>query len=734
MGMSQGNEKKVDLNKLISEFSKLRAERLASKNKNVTQQDKGSRQLTIRWVKMSDCLQEDGIQIEVKKNCDVKKLVSTAPVAPEKSLIKCLNMAEDSNKTIAVEMEMASDAQKKLLIKPSINTDLVYQKNVTKYVGNANDSEKNKWYYKCLLGTTGYYKGCGRLWFYDALESQPFGNFEGNIVLLKNDTIYCSEGDREKNYLKELAPFNSMYASQNGDEYLIPDFIKEYIRPLVEKVNVVLWRPNQTAQMIKIAIVRVVVNAGYLFKSMDFYKESESKFEKLFESIGLNVPTNFRITDSYADHIYEQFIKGMENFAPIKYSRVFNILETVCDGNVSTFNKVAKLWAKLYMGKKFMKNIFNFEQSDIVILEANNTFYLKQFMAASFDYEGQHSKEYNHCPKCLSKKMLRQDETVSGIVLPNVLLKTKKIDNSISHFSLADLTKNANVPKMLTAKFHGNLLNVSCQDSAGDCDFRRLKHLLSGDGLTYTNSIFGEQIFQTSNIHCLITHTGSKVSNELKEAGITYDRISLADNIPVNQVAFGDGDVLTKDELFFVNVVLALWGTHCLLKDGFDKDSEDNIFDSFITECCDIVPVEKPNNSKDELKATVKDSTAWTTIEAMYKKYYFAATGQELGYKLNRDYFKRHNIQTNSKLHRCDEIVQRDYDKGYREELGELPKNAANFCIGVIIRDKKTIEDICTKKNEERLQPASKDERKQFYENFAEAIKTTISELTEGIK
>ena len=489
-----------------------------------------------------------------------------------------------------------------------------------------------------------------------------FVKFEGNMGVFISGIPVFTGNKVIKNALRQLPIFNLMnvdFFSRSYENSALKNFSEiirnKYFNEIMEiKGNGLPWHMKNS--LFNLLYKLNFRKWGNL--STDDYVKGNVKFddERL---VGLQTTVNYNLVK-----------KNISN-----YVLLLNTLYILTDGKKEYLDNLAKLIAKIILGKKSCER-FGLKINNSSVVYTNNKIFMEEFLKSLF--------------------LVGATSQTSFDYLRNINQK------GLTNYSLKALSDPSMIGSFIRDKLEGCFLNIT--SDTNDCyNEKFLINLIQGKEVQGKNYFLGPQSLKSESYYIFITNTNF----ENKDICELSDKIHLSENIPDNCFFWDISNRvhLTDSEKEFMLVNFAEYGLDLLLNEVEQRTEVENnknrkieIADPikfFIENCC---VVKNKTNIID--KPDKYNATACKTLEAGYRKFFEIIYGYEPPEKWGSDLCAKYGFKVKDRT-KSAAIIKRDKQAGYSEKE-VLTINGGNHCMGLVIKSKEDIIHIAQKYKESK--------------------------------
>lgn len=218
-------------------------------------------------------------------------------------------------------------------------------------------------------------------------------------------------------------------------------------------------------------------------------------------------------------------------YSPVKpFSKLIRTLYTITEGNILTIKQLAKLIAKIFIGRTCLKGIDADKKiNHFTIINSDNSKYIRDFLMDVFTYE-------------LSPNNL----DYSSSIVRRVTIHRSKVDKLVSEHKSINLCKKENISLFIKEKVMGSIVNVDMSDD--EIETGTFSKLLNGTAISCSGDrIFNDKLTYRSNAHYIKICENINKLRFNGAAELSYDHIICSGKLQDAKY-----EALDAYELFFL--------------------------------------------------------------------------------------------------------------------------------------------------------------------------------------
>lgn len=282
-----------------------------------------------------------------------------------------------------------------------------------------------------------------------------------------------------------------------------------------------------------------------------------------------------------------------------RYSRLIPFLKLITNANISNLDKLAVMFAKIFLGRKQLEYLKNNKNATFII--TNQSRLISDFLNDVFSRRISGSYD-------------------ATLILPSFIpgnYATTDTFYHVTNYSPNYLSNPKNIEQLIHDRIIGNIVNIDTSSTSNNCD--NLQLLLDGTAFTCSDELTGKLTYR-SNAHYIFIRESihDKLYENYHNKADTIDLSNSSDTPCIYQPLY-------LYEIFFLISGFVYYGIDLILNGNTadSNSSENDFFDIFIKKYCSIT-----NNEED-----------YTYIKFLYEDYSQLALSNK-SLKLSNNDFK----------------------------------------------------------------------------------------------
>lgn len=457
--------------------------------------------------------------------------------------------------------------------------------------------------------------------YWSEILSKSFRSFDGNNLIWDNQyrSWVCADLITVDRSFKQIPAFASLYNHARNDTQWqnVLKAIGTELKNSAPAINSPIY--PLFALLVKFHLLDYINNEAASFANQDVISDFKKELRNNYKNIGL--PSGSSIRDIL--YLQETKLRTFKEFP--SYQTLIAALYQITEGRKSRLDNIAKLFAKVFLGRKLC-NAIGIASPSVTVITTNNLKFLEDFLQSVFTlrlkqdplmkrdtvsetrnaWYKTNPKNTNYCcststglemknnPGFFTKPKNQLCNPNNGFVdfyvrkcrynantVPPVIKDEYDVRNlekhdvndyyHISHYNLLELCSEKFIGKFIEDKLYGNLVNVSIsqlEDLDPKLNTKQFVSMCKSKSVTSSYDFFkGEQTY-SSETHFIFLQDAIEGNDLISE--IHPEVIELSQEIPSRAFLFEPKDDFLPHEKLFVAVDMAVYGLNLLMQKNSD--------------------------------------------------------------------------------------------------------------------------------------------------------------------
>ena len=453
--------------------------------------------------------------------------------------------------------------------------------------------------------------------YWSEILSKQLIVFEGNYFIWNARSRFwtCSDFITMDRSFKQIPEFNSLYNHvrndsqwQNALKTLGTEF--KGAAPTISSPLYPLF-----ALLTKFHLLDCINHKAAACISQDIIEDFKKDLRHLFKDI--EIPKGLAFKNIL--YLQETKLRSPKKFP--SYEMLIAALYQITEGRKSLLDNVAKLFAKIFLGRKLC-NTMGIASPSVTVITTSNLKFLYDFLQSVFtlrlkqDPCRQRGTTFNERNKWYKTNPQNTGYYCSGLTgfeiksNPNFLMKpenqlchpnsafsdffvrkchyngynmtpitedeydSRNLDKHdlndyfhYTHYGLSELCSKKSIGKFIEDKLLGNLVNVAInqhKEIESNLDTKQFVSMCKGERISSSQDFFKLEKIYTSNTHYIFLQNDAEANDLFNE--INPEVIELSHKIPSRAYLFEPLDDFLPHEKLFATVDLAVYGLNLLLQ------------------------------------------------------------------------------------------------------------------------------------------------------------------------